>query len=76
MIKYQIKVYYRTELMDKVTEYMREIMDDWRQKGTKLVSCRIFEFETSRPLTPEEIEKIKARKEDWMDKIVVEEVPV
>lgn len=75
-MKYQIKVYYRTELMDKITGYMRDIMDDWKQKDTRLVGCRTYEFETDRPLTSEEIEKIEACKEDWMDKMVVEEVPV
>lgn len=73
-MKYRIKVYYRTEAMVKITGYMREIIDDWKRKGTRLEGCRTFEFETDKPLPPEAIEKLKALKEDWMDEVVVEEV--
>jgi len=75
VIKYRIKVYYRTEMMDKITGYMQEIMDDWKRNDKKLEGCRTFEFEKDEPLSPEIIERIKARKEDWMEEIVVEEVP-
>ncbi len=74
-MRYRIKVYYRTEIMDKITEYMGEIIDEWKRRGTRLEGCRTFEFETDEPLPPETIEKLKATKEDWMDEVAVEEVP-
>ena len=73
MIKYRIEVYYHTEASKKVTEWMRQIMDDWRKAGKGLVSCKVFEFKMSRRLAPEEIRKLKDLKEDWMDEIVVSE---
>lgn len=74
--KYRIKIYYRTELMDKITGYMRDILDDWKRSGKRLEGCQVFEFETDEPLPPETIGKLKALKEDWMEEVVVEEVPV
>lgn len=75
VMKYYLKVYYRTDAMDQVTEYMRQIVDEWKQKNTRLEGCRIYEFETDEPLSSEAIEKLKALREDWMTEIVVEEVP-
>jgi len=75
-MKYRLKVYYRTELLNKVTGYMQDIMADWKRNDTKLQVCRTFEFESDKPLPPEALEKVKVCKEDWMDEIVVEEVPV
>jgi len=73
MIKYRIEVYYHTKASKKLTKWMRDIMDDWRKAGKEVVNCRVFEFKTSRRLTPEEIGKLKDLKEDWMDEIVVSE---
>lgn len=75
-MKYHLKIYYRTELMDKITGYMQQIMDDWKQTDKRLEGCRIFEFETDEPLSPEVVEKLKALKEGWMTEVVVEEVPI
>ena len=72
-MRYRVKVHYRTELMDKITEYMQRISDDWKENDRRLVGCRVFEFEVDAALSPEEIEKIKACREDWMDDIEIEE---
>ncbi|MBA7716920.1 hypothetical protein ES703_126005 [subsurface metagenome] len=61
--------------MDKITGYMQQILDDWKQTDKHLEGCRVFEFEADEPLPPEIIEKIIATKEDWMDEVSVEEVP-
>jgi len=74
MVKYRLKIYYRTPIMDKVTSYMREIFDDWKQTNRQLEGCRVFEFETPAPLSQEVIAKLLALKENWMDDVVLEEV--
>ncbi len=73
MIKYRIEVYHHTEASKRVTEWMQEVMDDWKKAGKGIVNCMVFEFKTDRRLTPEEIRKLKDLKEDWMDEIVVSE---
>lgn len=71
-MKYQLKVYYRTSLMDKITKEMQELIPEWKRRNTQLEGCKVFEFETTEPLSVETIEKLKVLKEDWMNEIVVE----
>ena len=73
-MKYRLKFYYRTPLMDKVTEYMQQIVDDWKQNDKRLEGCRVFEFETDTPLSAELKRCLLALKEDWMEKVELEEV--
>lgn len=72
-MRYLMKVYYRTELMDKISGYMQGIICDWRQGDKHLLGCRIFKFETDTPLSDETKAKLIALKEDWMEEITVEE---
>jgi len=74
MIKYRLEIYYRTPVMDKVTGYMQEIFDDWKQTNKRLEASRVFEFETEVPLSAEVKAKLLALKKDWMDEVVLEEV--
>ena len=60
--------------MDKITEYMQFIMDDWKRNDKRLEGCRVFGFETDTPLSAEVKAKLVALKEDWMDKVELEEV--
>ena len=73
-MKYRLKVYYRTPLMDKVTGYMQDIFDDWKRNKKCLEGCRVFEFETEAPLSAEVKAKLVALKEDGMEKVELEEV--
>jgi len=73
-MKYRLKVYYRTPLMDKITGYMQDILDDWKQNDKYLEGCRVFEFETDAPLSAEVKRCLVALKEDWMEKVELEEV--
>ena len=73
-MKYLVKVYYRTPLMDKITSYMQRIMPDWERSKKHLEGCRTWEFTTDRPLTDEEIAKIKAAKPDFAEAIDIEEL--
>lgn len=73
-MKYHLKVYYRTELMDKITGYMQVMMPDWKQRKKHLLGCQIFEINVKKPLTKEEVAKLKALKEDWMEEIKIEKV--
>jgi hypothetical protein len=73
-MKYRLKVYYRTPLMDKITGYMQDILDDWKRNKKRLEGCRVFEFETEAPLSAEVQAKLVALKEDWMDEVELEEV--
>lgn len=75
-MKYRLTVYYRTPLMDKITEYMQFIMDDWKRNDKRLEGCRVFEFKVDHPLSAEQIAKLKATKEDWMEGLEIEEVKV
>lgn len=68
-MKYRLKVYYRTPLMDKVTGYMREIMEDWKRTDKRLQACQSYEFVTEEPLSDEKIAELKALKKPWMDEI-------
>ena len=71
-MKYRLKVYYRTPLMDKVTGYMREIMEDWKRNDKRLQVCQCYEFVTEEPLSDEKIAQLRALKKPWMDEIEVE----
>lgn len=73
-MKYRLKFYYRTPLMDKITEYMHHIMPAWKQNDKHLEGCRVFEFETDAPLSAEMKRCLVALKEDWMEKVELEEV--
>ena len=73
-MRYHLKVYYRTPLMDKVTGYMQSIIDEWKKNDTRLEGCRVFEFETEAPLSAEVKAKLVALKKDWMEGIELEEV--
>ena len=75
-VKYRLKVYYRTPFMDKITEYMQFIMDDWKRNDKRLEMCQVFEFKTEAPLSAEVKEKLITLKEDWMDEVELEEVKV
>ena len=75
-VKYHLKVYYRTPLMDKITEYMQLIMDDWKRNDKWLQMCQVFEFQTEAPLSAEVKEKLIALKKDRVDKVELEEVKV
>lgn len=74
MIKYQLKVYYRTEHTEKVSELMGEIFDDWGNHGKQLEACRTFEFETEEPLSQEVKDRLVALKRDWMEKVELKEI--
>ena len=73
-MRYRLKVYYRTPLMDKITSYMQDIFDDWKHTGRQLQVCQVFEFETEPPLSDEVKAKLVALKEDWTDEVELEEV--
>jgi hypothetical protein len=73
-MKYRLKVYYRTPLMDKITGYMQQIIDEWKKNEKRLEGCRVFEFETEAPLSAEVKAKLVALKEDWMEGVELEEV--
>ncbi|MBA7552789.1 hypothetical protein ES705_45365 [subsurface metagenome] len=73
-MKYRLKVYYRTPLMDKITDYMREIMEDWKRNDKRLQACQSYEFVTEEPLTDEKIAQLKALKKPWMDEVELEEI--
>ncbi|GAI61520.1 unnamed protein product [marine sediment metagenome] len=73
-MKYRLKVYYRTPLMDKITDYMQNIIDEWKKNDTRLEGCQVFEFETEAPLSAEVKAKLVALKKDWMEGIELEEV--
>ena len=72
-MKYHLKIYYRTPLMDKITGYMQQIVPEWKQNDRRLEGCRVFEFETATPLSNEVKRKLVALKQDWMEDVVLEE---
>ncbi len=73
-MKYRLKVYYRTPLMEKITKFMHQVMDDWKQTDKHLEGCWVFEFETDAPVSAELKRCLLALKEDWMEKVELEEV--
>jgi len=74
MPKYCLKFYYQPELLDKITEDMQHLVPDWKQGSRRLEVCRVYEFETGKPLPEEVIAKLWALKEDWMNDLELEEV--
>lgn len=74
MPKYQLKIYYRTEHTKKVSELMGKILPDWGPNGKQLEACRIFEFRTAEPLPQEIKDRLVTLKEDWMEKVELEEI--
>ena len=73
-MKYELKVYYRTEDTKKVSEYMGMLFDDWGLNGKQLEICRTFEFRTDEPLSQDVKDRLVALKEDWMEKVELEEI--
>jgi len=73
-MRYLIKVYYQTDSTRKVSEYMAMIFDDWGSHGKHLEACQTFEFRTNEPLSQEVKDRLVALKEDWMEKIELEEI--
>ncbi|GAI91076.1 unnamed protein product, partial [marine sediment metagenome] len=39
-MRYRLKVYYRTPLMDKITDYMQQIIDEWKKNDKRLEGCQ------------------------------------
>lgn len=74
-MRYRMNVYYQTDLTKKITEDMRQILGDWGNRSTHLEVCQAFEFETPRPLTEKEKERLLALKKDWMDRLELKEIP-
>lgn len=74
MPTYHLKVYYRTEETKKLSELVGKVLDDWGPNGKQLEACRTFEFKTDEPLLQETKDKLIALKEDWMEKVELEEV--
>lgn len=73
-MKYHMTVYYKTPNTEMVTTQMQKLIPEWQKARKELIVSRVCEWETDTPLTKEQIEKIKALKEDWMDEITIEEV--
>jgi len=73
-MRYQLKVYYRTDETKKVTEGMGKILDGWGPNGKQLEICRTFEFRTDEPLSQEVKDRLLSLKEDWMEKVELEEI--
>lgn len=71
-MKYLITIYYHTPVMDKVTSYMRQIMDDWKHNKKELLAKQTVEVATGRPLTVEEVQKIIDNPPEWAERIEVE----
>jgi len=74
MLKYQLKVYYRTEHTKKVSEWMGKILRDWGSHGKQLEICRTFEFRIDVPLSQEVQARLVALKKDWMEKVELKEI--
>lgn len=72
-MKYLLNVYYKTPIMEKLTDAMGQILDDWGAGKRELLAKQSYEFETDEPLTKEDIERIENTKQDWMEKVEVVE---
>ncbi|GAI86784.1 unnamed protein product [marine sediment metagenome] len=73
-MKYQLKIYYRTEHTKEVSEWVGRILADWGPNGKQLEICRTFEFRTDEPLSQDVKDRLVALKEDWMEKVELEEI--
>lgn len=74
MPTYYLKIYCRTEETKMLSELVGKVLDDWGPNGKQLEICRTFEFKTSEPLPQEIKDKLIALKEDWMEKVELEEI--
>lgn len=73
-MRYNLKIYYRTEHTQKVSEWMGKVLHDWGPNGKQLEVCRTFEVRTDEPLSQEVKDRLVVLKEDWMEEVELEEI--
>lgn len=52
-VYYKVKVYSHSELTDKITENMGQVLDDWKQAEKMLVVSQFWYIAADRELPPE-----------------------
>jgi len=73
-MEYEVEVVHSTAIMDQTTKYMRAIFPEWQRDRKELLIREVFRLTTDRPLTEEELQRVKDRCPAWARSIEIREV--